>query len=95
MEPRNSVSIAKYEHFQISSVTVSVDWLAVHLIISPAWLQIRSCETQRITTFHNISSAYNKKGSQIDIAILDFSKAFDTVQYELSGQVLQEVKDAK
>ena len=38
----------------------------------------RSCETQLITTFHDIASAYNKKGSQIDIAVLDFSKAFDT-----------------
>ena len=39
----------------------------------------RSCETQLITTFHGIASAYNKKGSQIDIAVLDFSNAFDTV----------------
>ena len=42
----------------------------------------RSCETQLITTFHDIASAYNKKGSQIDIAVLDFSKAFDTVPYD-------------
>ena len=42
----------------------------------------RSCETQLITTFHDIASAYNKKGSQIDIAVLDFSKAFDTVPHE-------------
>ena len=42
----------------------------------------RSCETQLITTFQDIASAYNKKGSQIDIAILDFSKAFDTVPHD-------------
>ena len=41
----------------------------------------RSCETQLITTFHDIASAY-KKGSQIDIAVLDFSKAFDTVPHD-------------
>ena len=35
-----------------------------------------------ITTFHDIVSAYNKKGSQIDIAVLDFSKAFDTVPHD-------------
>ena len=29
-----------------------------------------------------IASAYNKKGSQIDIAVLDFSKAFDTVPHD-------------
>ena len=42
----------------------------------------RSCETQLITPFHDIASAYNKKGSQIDIAVLDFSKAFDTVPHD-------------
>ena len=42
----------------------------------------RSCETQIITTFHDIASAYNKKGSQIGIAVLDFSKAFDTVPHD-------------
>ena len=42
----------------------------------------RSCETQLITTFHDIASAYNKKGIQIDIAVLDFSKAFDTVPHD-------------
>ena len=39
----------------------------------------RYCETQLITTFHDIVSAYNKKSSQIDIAVLDFSKEFDTL----------------
>ena len=35
----------------------------------------RSCKTQLlITTFQDIASAYNKKGSQIDIAVLDFPK---------------------
>ena len=42
----------------------------------------RSCETQLITTFDDIASAYNKKGSQIDIAVLDFSKVFDTVPHD-------------
>ena len=32
--------------------------------------------------FHDIASAYNKKGSHIDIAVLDFSKAFDTVPHD-------------
>ena len=33
-------------------------------------------------TLNHIASAYNKKGSQIDIAVLDFSKAFDTVPHD-------------
>ena len=41
----------------------------------------RSCETQLIITFHDIASAYNKKGSQIDIAVLAFFKTFDTVPH--------------
>ena len=37
----------------------------------------RSCETQLITTTHDLLSSK----SQIDVAILDFSKAFDTVPH--------------
>ena len=42
----------------------------------------RSCETQLVTTFQDLSQMHNKKGSQIDIAVLDFSKAFDTVPHD-------------
>ena len=41
----------------------------------------RSCETQLVTTFQDLAQMHNKKGSQIDIAVLDFSKAFDTVPH--------------
>ena len=40
----------------------------------------RSCETQLITTTHDLLSSFSSK-SQIDVAILDFSKAFDTVPH--------------
>lgn len=39
-----------------------------------------SCETQLLTTYHDLARAYDKK-QQIDVAILDFSKAFDTVPH--------------
>ena len=42
----------------------------------------RSCETQLLTTFQDIAHLHNQKGSQIDIAVLDFSKAFDTVPHD-------------
>ena len=44
----------------------------------------RSCETQLvyITTFQDLAQMHNKKGNQIDIAVLDFSKAFDTVPHD-------------
>ena len=42
----------------------------------------RSCETQLLTTFQGIAHMHNKQGSQINITILDFSNAFDTVPYD-------------
>ena len=35
-----------------------------------------------ISTFQDIAESYDKKGSQIDMADLDFSKAFDTVPHD-------------
>ena len=40
-----------------------------------------SCESQLVTTIHDIMKRFDSK-KQIDIAILDFSKAFDTVPHE-------------
>jgi hypothetical protein len=61
----------------------------------------RSCETQLITTFQDIASSFDSK-KQIDIAILDFSKAFDTVphagllskleHYGIDGHILAWIK---
>ena len=42
----------------------------------------RSCETQLVTTFQYLAQMHNKKGSQIDIAVLDYSKAFDKVPHD-------------
>ena len=42
----------------------------------------RSCETQLVTTFQDLAQMHNKKSSQIDNAVLDFSKAFDTVPHD-------------
>jgi hypothetical protein len=40
-----------------------------------------SCETQLITTLNDLLTEHDQ-GNQIDIAILDFSKAFDTVPHD-------------
>jgi len=40
----------------------------------------RSCETQLLTTVHDLMKRYDSK-NQIDVAILDFSKAFDKVPH--------------
>ena len=39
-------------------------------------------EDQLVTTFQDLAQMHNKKGSQIDIAVLDFSKAFDMVPHD-------------
>jgi hypothetical protein len=41
-----------------------------------------STETQLIVTMHDLLSTFDKK-QQVDVAILDFSKAFDTVPHDL------------
>jgi len=40
-----------------------------------------SCETQLLLTSHDLLKAYDI-GTQVDIGILDFSKAFDTVPHD-------------
>ena len=42
----------------------------------------RSRETQLVNTFQDLAQMHKKKCSQIDIAVLDFSKAFDTVPHD-------------
>ena len=37
---------------------------------------------QLVNTFQDLAQIHNKKGSQIEIAVLDFSKAFDTVPHD-------------
>ena len=39
-----------------------------------------SCETQLLTTIHDLLKSFDQ-GKQVDVAILDFSKAFDTVPH--------------
>ena len=61
-----------------------------------------SCETQLLTTLNDFMKEYDK-GNQTDVAILDFSKAFDTVphkkllhkleQYGIEGCILAWLKD--
>ena len=48
----------------------------------------RSCESQLLMTTDDISKSMNS-GNQVDMAILDFSKAFDKVSHERLSQKLK------
>jgi hypothetical protein len=45
-----------------------------------------SCETQLVVTKHDMLQSFDK-GKQVDIGILDFSKAFDTVPHETGSSI--------
>jgi hypothetical protein len=58
--------------------------LEQHRVLTPlqhGFRSAHSCESQLLITAHNLMQA-RKNGTQLDIAILDFSKAFDTVPHE-------------
>ena len=77
-----SITCKLFEHIICRHV---LDHLEQHKILTDlqhGFRSGRSCETQLITTFQDIAEMYDKKGSQIDIAVLDFSKAFDTVPHD-------------
>jgi len=40
----------------------------------------RLCETQLLLTIHDITGALNQR-KQVDVVVLDFSKAFDKVSH--------------
>ena len=41
-----------------------------------------SCETQLVEAIHDWTTILNKGQGQVDIILLDFSKAFDTVPHQ-------------
>ena len=69
------------EHVIVSNM---MDHLDKHNILTDyqhGFRQKRSCESQLFITVHDLASALNTS-SQIDLAVLDFSKAFDKVPHQ-------------
>ena len=80
--PLTSISCKLFEHIVWKHILGHLVNHGILTDLQHGFRSGRSCETQLITTFHDIASAYNKKGSQIDIVVSDFSKAFTTVPHD-------------
>ena len=78
-----SITCKLLEHIVHSSIS---SHLQEHNILIPnqhGFRKSHSCDTQLTLTVNDLASTLDKRpGSTIDMAILDFSKAFDTVPYE-------------
>ena len=75
------VSCKLLEHILCSQIR---DYLDKHGIITPyqhGFRQKLSCESQLLVTTHDLLKRLDKR-EDVDIAILDFSKAFDVVPNE-------------
>ena len=71
-----------FEHIICKHILAHLEYHKILTDLQHGFRSGRLCETQLVTTFQDIAQMHNKKGSQIDIAVLDFSKAFDTVPHD-------------
>ena len=94
----------KPENYRPVSLTVVISKMLEHIIVSQIMNHLdsqnilhenqhgfrakSSCESQLLMTTDDISKSLNS-GKQVDMAILDFSKAFDKVSYERLSRKLK------
>ena len=69
------------EHIVVSNVMKHLDQQKLLTDCQHGFRARRSCETQLISLIHELASSLDRK-KQHDIAVLDFSKAFDRVPHE-------------
>ena len=102
--PHKKGSRFKPENYRPVSLTVVISKMLEHIIVSQIMDHLdsqnilhenqhgfrakRSCESQLLMTTDDISKSMNS-GNQADMAILDFSKAFDKVSHERLSQKLK------
>ena len=68
------------EHIIVSQTMQHLESHGLLSIFQHGFRRRRSCETQLLITTHDLAKAMNDK-SQIDLAVLDFEKAFDKVAH--------------
>jgi hypothetical protein len=76
-----SIACKLLEHIVVSGVLKHTDKYKILSVFQHGFRSGHSCETQVLLTAHDLAAAHNRK-SQVDMAILDFSKAFDKVPHE-------------
>ena len=69
------------EHILVSNILSHLEEHAVLMDCQHGFRARRSCETQLIGLYHDLAQSLDKK-KQTDLAILDFSKAFDRVPHQ-------------
>jgi len=69
------------EHIVCSHIRAHIDKYGILSKVQHGYRASHSCETQLLTTLHDILSSRNRN-IQIDAAVLDFSKAFDKVPHK-------------
>ena len=75
------------EHIIVSNVMKHVDANTILTDCQHGFRARRSCETQLVTLLHDLASTLDM-GTQMDMVVLDFSKAFDRVPH---GRLLKKI----
>ena len=70
-----------FEHVIYSSIYKHLEANSILCPPQHGFRKNRSCETQLVTTIHDIATRLNS-GNQVDVLFLDFSKAFDKVLHK-------------
>ena len=73
------ITFKLFEHIICKHILAHLDDHTILTNLQHGFRSGRSCETQLVTTVQDLAQMHNKKCSQIDIAVLDCSKAFDMV----------------
>ena len=82
------VSCKILEHIVFHSIMNHVDWHQILVFFQHGFRALHSCETQLISTIEDLAKGLNDK-HQLDLLILDFSKAFDVVPHKRLVKKLQ------
>ena len=73
-ESLTCITCKLFEHIICKHILAHLEDHKISTDLQHGFRSGRSCETQLVTTLQDLAQMHNKKGSQIDIAVLDFSK---------------------